>query len=172
MSGARDHGRNCDPEVIFEFAERTLDADREREVSAHLDACPGCRELYEREMNLSNHLVSLEFADFRPRSVCEGVAMALPTRPAKARLLWAVLALGLLVVALLALGVAGAQPLALVAGVLGAFWGVVAGAAGLLQVVLATAGWMLLAALLFGAVVDLVIAAVVLSATRRRTREA
>lgn len=172
MSGTRDHGRNCDPELIFELAERTLGADREREVSAHLGACPGCRELYEREMHLSNHLGSLEFSGFRPRSVCEGVAMALPTRPVKARLLWAVLALGLLLAALLALGVGGVQLLAAVAGVLGALWGLVAGASELVETLLATAGWMLLAALLVGALVDLVIAVGVVSLTRRRTREA
>lgn len=170
MSGARDHG--CDPEAIFDLSEGTLGADREREVRAHLSVCPGCRELYAREMSLNASLGSLEFSGFRPRSVCEGVAMALPTRPMKARVLWAVLAVGLLLAALLALGVGGAQPLAAVAGILGAFWGLVAGAAGLVQALLATAGWMLLAALLVGALADLVIAAAVLTATRRRTREA
>lgn len=168
----RDHGCNCDPELIFELAERTLDVDREQEIYAHLDACPECRELYEQEMSLNATLGSLEFSEIRPRSVCEGVAMALPTRPMKARMLWAILALGLLLVALLALGVGGVQPLAAITGVLGASWGLVAGAVEMVQALLATAGWMLLAALAVGALVDLVIAVAVLSVTRRRTREA
>lgn len=169
MSGARHC--NCDPEVIFELVERTLDADREREVVAHLDDCPGCREHYERERNLNAFLGSLEFPEPRSRSVCEGVVMALPTRPMKARLLWAVLAVGLLLVALLALGMSGANPLAVVAGVLGTPWGVVAGAVELVQTLLVAAGGMILVALLVGAIADVVIAVAVLSVTRRRTRE-
>lgn len=172
MSGARYHDRGCDPEVIFELAERTLDEDRKRRVLAHLEECPGCRELYEREMSLNAFLGSVEFAELRSRSVCRGVAMALPTRPVKARLMWAVLALGLLVVALLALAVGGAQPTGFFTGLLGASWGVVVAGVEMVHTLLATAGWMMLAALMFGAIVDLIIAAAVLSLTRRRTREA
>ena len=93
MSGAR----RCDPEVIFELADGALGPERAREIRDHLEACPDCRELYEKELELSAFLGSLELAE--PRSVCPGVAMALPTRPLKARLLWATLALALLLVA-------------------------------------------------------------------------
>ncbi|MDQ4106267.1 MAG: zf-HC2 domain-containing protein, partial [Actinomycetota bacterium] len=113
MSGARDAGCNCEPEVIFELAERALEPGREREVRRHLDDCPGCQELYERELRLNACLGSLEFSRTDSRSVCEAVAMALPTRPIKARLVWALVAAGLLATALLALGMQGANPVAL-----------------------------------------------------------
>src|SRR5919112_928096 len=83
--------RHCDPQVIFELADGALGREQTRVVRDHLEACPGCRKLYEKELRLSAFLGSLELAE--PRSVRPGVAMALPTRPLKARLLWAALAL-------------------------------------------------------------------------------
>ena len=52
------------------------------------------------------------------------------------------------------------------------FWGFVAGLADVIQVVFAAIGPALLVALAVGALVDLVIAAVYLSVSRRRAREA
>src|SRR5215207_6039727 len=90
------HRLPCDPEPIFELADGSLAPDREREVRAHLSGCGYCQTLYEREMRLNASLGSLEFEE--SRSVCPGVAMALPTRSIKARLLWAGFAVVLLLV--------------------------------------------------------------------------
>jgi predicted anti-sigma-YlaC factor YlaD len=87
---------HCDPEPIFELADGSLGPDQEREVRTHLRDCRGCRNLYERELRLNASLGSLDFE--QPRSVCQGVAMALPTRSLRARLLWAGLAIVLLLI--------------------------------------------------------------------------
>jgi predicted anti-sigma-YlaC factor YlaD len=166
MSGER----RCDPEVIFELADGALGPERAREIRSHLEACSGCRELYEKELELNAFLDSLELAE--PRSVCPGVAMALPTRPLKARLLWAVLALALLLVASLALSLDGSHPAVFAVNALGVFWGVVYGFADVAQTVLIAAGPVLLAALALGALLDLSLAAALLWMTRRRAREA
>jgi predicted anti-sigma-YlaC factor YlaD len=160
----------CDPEVIFELADGALGPGRRREIRAHLNDCPGCRELYERELELNACLRSMEFA--QSRSVCPGVAMALPTRPLKARLLWAVLALALLLVASLALSLEGASPMVFAVSVLGVFWSLVSGFADVVQAVLVVAGPILLLALAAGALLDLLLAAVLLRTTRRHAREA
>jgi predicted anti-sigma-YlaC factor YlaD len=65
MSGPRE--RRCDPEAIFELADGALSADRVREARAHLDDCPGCRELYERELELNALLRSSDLAEPRSR---------------------------------------------------------------------------------------------------------
>ena len=169
-SGPR--GRRCDPEAVFELADGALGADRVREARVHLDDCPGCRELYERELELNALLRSSELTEPRARSVCPVVAMALPTRPLKARLLWASLALVLLLVASLALSLDGANPMVYAAAALGIFWGVVSGFADVVRATLAAAYPVLLAALAVGALLDLCLAAALLWATRRRTREA
>jgi hypothetical protein len=98
--------------------------------------------------------------------------MALPTRPLKARLLWASLALVLLLVASFALSLDGANPMVYAATTLGIFWGVVSGFADVARTTLASAGPVLLAALAVGALLDLCLAAALLWATRRRAREA
>jgi predicted anti-sigma-YlaC factor YlaD len=170
MSGPRE--RRCDPEAIFELADGALSADRVREARAHLDDCPGCRKLYERELELNALLRSSDLAEPRSRSVCPVVAMALPTRPLKARLLWASLALVLLLVASFALSLDGANPMVYAATTLGIFWGVVSGFADVARTTLASAGPVLLAALAVGALLDLCLAAALLWATRRPTREA
>ena len=159
----------CDPEAIFELADGALGPERVREIRNHLNDCPGCRELYEQELELNAYLRSMEFA--QPRSVCPQVAMALPTRPLKARLLWAVLALVLLLVASLALSLDGTSPMVFAVGALGTFWSLVSGFADAVQAVLVVAGPVLLVALIAGALLDLFIAAALLWTTRRRARE-
>jgi predicted anti-sigma-YlaC factor YlaD len=160
----------CDPQVIFELADGALGPERAREIRAHLEACPGCRKLYEKELELSAFLGSLELAE--PRSVCPGVAMALPTRTLQARLLWAALALALLLVASLALGLDGAHPAVFAVNALGAFWGVVSGFTDVAQTILVAAGPIILVALAVGALLDLSLAAALLWTTRRRARAA
>jgi predicted anti-sigma-YlaC factor YlaD len=166
VSGAR----RCDPEVIFELADGALGPERAREIRDHLEACPDCRELYEKELELNALLDSLELAE--PQSVCPGVAMALPTRSLKARLLWAVLALALLLVALLALSLDGTHPAIFAVNALGVFWGVVHGFADVARTALIAAGPVLLVALAVGTLLDLSLAAALLWTTRRRAREA
>lgn len=175
MSGPRDNrgtGCNCEPEVVFELADRALDAGREREVRRHLNACPGCRELYEREVRLNERLGSLEFSEANTRSVCESVAMSLPTRPIKARFLWAFLALGLLATALFALVSQGAGSVAFVMDAVESFQGASMLLTDLLGTALAAAGSIVLVALAVGAVLDILLAAVLFSVARRRTRTA
>lgn len=162
--------RRCDPEVIFELADDALGPERAREVRDHLEACPGCRELYERELQMNASLRCLEFAE--PRSVCPSVAMALPTRPLKARLLWASLALALLLVASLALSLDGTNPAVFAVNALGDFWAVVSGFADAARTMLVAAGPVLLVALAVGALIDLSLAAALLWTTRRRARAA
>jgi predicted anti-sigma-YlaC factor YlaD len=156
--------------VIFELADGALGPERAREVRAHLEACPGCRKLYEKELRLSAFLGSLELAE--PRSVRPGVAMALPTRPLKARLLWATLAVALLLGASLALSFEGTTPAVFAVNALGVFWGVVSGFADAAQTVLVAAGPIIVIALGVGALLDLSLAAALLWTTRRRPREA
>lgn len=160
-------GPCCDPEVVFELAEGALPPGRRSEVRAHVEACTECRELYEREKDLSRFLCSAEFAGLRERSVCRSVAMALPTRPVKARLLWAALAATMLMAALVALGLNGTGPVISAASIFGELWGYVSGALEMLRTMLAIAGWTVLIALAAGALVDLIIAAAVVSAARR-----
>jgi len=160
----------CDPEAIFELADGSLEPERERGVRAHLRECEGCLTLYEKELRLNASLGSLVFE--QPRSVCPGVAMALPTRSTRARLFWAGLAFVLLLTASATLMLRGTNLAALIMEAMGVFLGFVAGFADVIQVVFATVGPALLVALAAGAVVDLVIASVYLSVSRRRAREA
>lgn len=160
----------CDPQAIFELADGALGPERERELRSHLEDCPGCRELYEKELNLSAFLGALDMAE--PRSVRPGVAIALPTRPLKARLLWAALALALLMVASLALSLDGTNPAVFAMNALGAFWGVVSGFADVAGTILVAVGPVLLVALAAGALFDLSLAAALLWMTRRRARAA
>jgi predicted anti-sigma-YlaC factor YlaD len=162
--------RRCDPQVIFELADGALGPERASKVREHLEACPGCGQLYEKELELNAFLGSLEFA--QARSVCPGVAMALPTRSWKARLLWAALALILLLVTSLALSLDGTHPAVFAVNALGVFWGFVSGFADVAQTILIAAGPVLLAALAVGALLDLFLAAALLWTTRRRARAA
>jgi hypothetical protein len=163
--------RGCDPEAIFELADGGLGTRREREVRAHLRGCPECRDLYEKELNLNAFLDTLEFAELRSRSVCRGVAMALPTRPLKARLLWAALALALLLAASLALSLDGTNPAVFAMNALGLFWGLVSGFEDVVRTIFVATGTALVIALSVGALLDLLIAATVLALTRRSARE-
>ena len=162
--------RRCDPQVIFELADGALGPERAREVREHLEACPGCRKLYEKEQELNAFLGSLEFAG--SRSVCPGVVMALPTRPLKVRLLWAALALTLLLVASLALSLNGIHPAVFAVHALGTFWGVVSGFADVARTILVAAGPLILVALAVGALLDLFLAAALLWTAKRRAYEA
>jgi anti-sigma factor RsiW len=164
--------RRCDPETVFELADGALGAERAREARSHLDECPPCRELYEKELEINALLRSTELADPRLRSVCPMVAMALPTRPLKARLLWASTALILLLAASLALSLDGTNPAVFAVNTLGVFWGVVSGFADVARTTVVAAGPILFAALAVGALLDLCLAAAFLWMTRRRSREA
>ena len=168
----RRRGQVCDPEAIFELADCALGAERESEIRAHLRGCPGCRDLYEKELNLNAFLETLEFAEPTSQSVSQGVVMALPTRPVKTRFLWGDLALALLLVASLALSLDGTNPAVFAVNALDLFWGLVSGFADVIDVVFIATGTMLLGALDVGALIDLLIAATVLVLTRRRTRPA
>lgn len=169
MKDPRECG--CDPEVIFELADGGLGTGREREVRAHLRGCPECRDLYDKELNLNAFLDTLEFAELRSQSVCRGVVMALPTRPLKARLLWAALALVLLLAASLALSLDGTNPAVFAVNMLGLFWGLVSGFEDVVRTIFVATGTALLIVLAVGALLDLLIAATVLALTRRRARE-
>jgi predicted anti-sigma-YlaC factor YlaD len=164
--------RRCDPETVFELADGALGEERAREARLHLDECPPCRELYEKELEINALLRSTELADPRSRSVCPMVAMALPTRPLKARLLWASTALILLLAVSLALSLDGTNPLVLAVNTLGVFWGVVSGFADVARTTVVAAGPILFAALAVGALLDLCLVAAFLWTTRRRSREA
>src|SRR5215208_3539347 len=159
----------CDPEPIFELADGSLAPEQEREVRTHLRDCRSCQALYQKELRLNASLGSLEFEE--TRSVCRGVAMALPTRSVKARLLWAGFAVVLLLVTSVTLILYGTNLAVLVVDALNVFWGFVAGFADVVQVIFAAIGQALLIALAIGAFVDLAIAAVYLGVSRRHTRE-
>jgi hypothetical protein len=160
----------CDPEPVFELADDSLGPEREREVRAHLRDCRGCLDLYEKELRLNASLGSLDFEE--PSSVCRGVAMALPTRSVRARLLWSGLAVVLLLTTSVTLMLGGTNLAALFVEAISVFWGIVAGLADVIQVVFAAVGPALLVALTIGALVDLVMVAIYLSVSRRRAREA
>lgn len=163
----------CDPEKVFELADGNLDSGQERKVRGHLASCPGCLELYERELDLNAFLSSLDFSRMRSRSVCQSVAMALPTRPASTRVLWGLLASALLVAALVSLELHGTEPVILTMSILGACWGLVAGSADVARAILAAAGTTILLALALGALMDVLIALAIFSVSRgRRAREA
>ena len=160
----------CDPESVFELADGSLGPERELEIRAHLRDCGGCRTMYERELRLNASLGFLEFEE--TGSVCRSVAMALPTRSTKARLLWAVMAVVLLLTASVAMILFGTNFAVLAVDAMNVFWGFVAGLADVIQVVFAAVGQALLIALAIGAFADLVIAAIYLAVSRRRAREA
>jgi hypothetical protein len=164
----------CDPEKVFELAEGNLETDQEREVREHLASCAGCQERYERELDLNAYLSSLDVSRLcSSRSVCQGVAMVLPTRPAKVRIMWGLLASALLVAALVSLELNGTEPVTLAMSALGTCWGLVAGSAHVARAVFAAAGTTILLALALGALTDVLIALAVVSVSRgRRAREA
>lgn len=164
----------CDPEKVFELADGGLGPEQRREIKAHLASCQGCRELYERELGLNACLNSLELSGMRfSGSVCQAVAMALPTRSARVRLLWGLLAAALLVMALASLRFNGTEPVILAMSTLGTCWGFLAGAAKVARSIFAAAGPTILLVLAVGALADVFIALVLLSVSRnRRAREA
>jgi anti-sigma factor RsiW len=163
----------CDPEKVFELADGGLSVDQEREVREHLASCPGCRELYERERDLSACLGSLDFSRMRG-SVCQSVAMALPTRSLRARVLWGLLAGALLVAALVSLELHGREPVIPVMSILSACWGLMVGSTELTRAVFSAAGTTILLALALGTLADVLIALTVVFVRNRgrRVREA
>jgi hypothetical protein len=179
MSGPGETGfGGCDPEKVFELADRragaeSLDPEQERKMREHFASCPECRELYERELDLNAFLSSLDFSELRARSVSQGVAMTLPTRSSGARLLWGLLASALLLVAFFTSGFNGTESVLPLMRALGACWDFVTGSAEVAHEVFAVAGSTILILLALGAMMDLLIAFVVLLASRhRRTRAA
>ena len=164
----------CDPEKVFELADGGLSVDQEREVREHLASCPGCRELYERERDLSACLGSLDFSRMPRRSVCQSVAMALPTRSLQARVLWGLLAGALLVAALVSLELHGREPVILAMSILSACWGLIVGSTELTRAVFSAAGTTILLALALGTLADVLIALTVVFIRNRgrRVREA
>lgn len=164
----------CDPEKVFELADGGLSVDQEREVREHLASCPGCRELYERERDLSACLGSLDFSRMYRRSVCQSVAMALPTRSLQARVLWGLLAGALLVAALVSLELHGREPVILAMSILSACWGLIVGSTELTRAVFSAAGTTILLALALGTLADVLIALTVVFIRNRgrRVREA
>ncbi|MDQ3860568.1 MAG: zf-HC2 domain-containing protein [Actinomycetota bacterium] len=164
----------CDPEKVFELADGGLSVDQEREVREHLASCPGCRELYERERDLSACLGSLDFSRMPRRSVCQSVAMALPTRSLRARVLWGLLAGALLVAALVSLELHGREPVIPVMSILSACWGLMVGSTELTRAVFSAAGTTILLALALGTLADVLIALTVVFIRNRgrRVREA
>lgn len=171
MSLSREQdGRGCDPEAVFELADRELDREREREVRAHLESCSGCLSLYNQEISLSASLGAAKMTGAQPCSVSRVVAMSLPTRPAKVRLLWAVLSVALLFAALATLQLSGANPINYLSDALGILWGYVSEFAGVSRVVFAVVGPVLLISLGIGAALDVFIAAAIFSASRHARR--
>ena len=163
----------CDHEMVFHLADGGLEGEAAREVRSHLRHCRRCHELYEHEVRLNAYLISLDFPASRSCSVHRAVAMALPTRSAVSRLLWAALAGTSLVLAVVHMELNGTEPVMMVMSLLAACWGFVSGSADVVRAVLAAAGPTLLLVLGFGALVDLVIAiAAYYVAVSRRAREA
>ena len=163
----------CDHELVFELADGGLTGETAAVLREHLDRCPGCRELYEHELDLNVYLSSLDFPVSRSCSVHKDVAMALPTRSPFTRLLWAGLAVALFALAFVYLELNGADLVILTMSLLAAGWGFVSGSAGMASTVFAAAGPTILVVLAVGAVADLLIALALVSVQRgRRAREA
>ena len=163
---------SCDHKLVFELADGGLDEENAAPLRVHLQSCPGCHELYKRELDLNSYLSSLDFAEPGSCSVYRGVAMALPTRPLLSRLLWAVLAATLLALAFVYLELNGAEPLILAAGLLTAGWALILGSTGVAHAVLVAAGSTILLVLALGTLADLLLALAFFLYRRRRAREA
>ena len=164
---------DCDPEKVFELVDGGggpdgPDPEQERKMQEHLASCSRCRELYERELDLNAFLGSLDFSGLCSRSVSQGVAMALPTRSAGARILWGLVAGALLIMAFVSLEFNGTEAVTLAMSALSTCWGFVVGTAGAARAVFATAGPAILFVLALGALVDVFIALVVVSLSRKR----
>lgn len=174
MSATAGRGA-CDPEGIFELADGQATGERARAVRSHLDRCPGCRNLYEREVALNERLGAFDGCHAPGRSVSRMVAMALPTRTAQARAVWAMLATALSLSALLALEVSGRSLAMILFDAASWSSGAFAGTWDVGRILFTVVGRWVVIALLVGVVIDLALAAVVavIFARRdRRTREA
>ena len=167
-------GQNrCDHEMVFELADGGLDEEVAAPLRRHLRECADCRGIYEHELDLNAYLLSLDFPEPRSCSVHRMVAMALPTRSLPARLVWAALAVALLVLVFVYLELNGAGPLIQASDVLAVGWGLILGSADVARAVLAAAGSTVLLVLAVGTLADLLLALAVVSVhRRRRAREA
>ncbi|TCJ15663.1 hypothetical protein E0L93_12675 [Rubrobacter taiwanensis] len=160
-------------EDIFQLVEGELDPGRRRALRAHLRGCAACRERYERELMLSDSLRSLGRSELRetPSIACQ-VAMALPTRSGRARIMWTLFGAVLFALAVVALELRDVSLITAGMEVLGFSWGVASGLAGMLRIFFTAAGSFILLALAVGALIDLGIAAGWILFRRRRAREA
>lgn len=172
--GATHDGGCCSAEEIFEYVDGSLESGREREVRDHLRRCGRCDVLRERERSLSAALRApglremgwLEEPGDARGGVSQRVAMALPTRSPYARAMWGGGAAVILVAALISLSSHSAAPLSVVARVMSICWGLTSGLSDAVGVLLAVSGSTILAALVVGALMDVLIAATVIAAAR------
>jgi hypothetical protein len=174
MSSAERGCGACDPEAVFELADGQAGG-KASTVMLHLEGCPGCRELYEREKHLNRQLGSFDGCGVAGRSVSRMVAMALPTRTARSRAVWAMLAVALSLSALLALEVSGRNPAILIFDATAWTSGALVGVWDVARILFAVVGRWVVMALIVGITLDLMIAAVVaaiFARRNRRTREA
>ena len=170
MSKAERGCGSCDPVAVFEFADGQTAGKEANAVQLHLEECPGCRELYEREVELNEQLGSFDGCPVSGRSVSRVVAMALPTRTARARAVWAMLAVALSLSAMLALEVSGRSPVILFVDAAAWSSGALAGLRDVVRIIFAVVGRWVVIALIVGITLDLIIAAVVAAFLMRRNR--
>lgn len=163
-------GCNYDEQELFEMVEGALESGREHELSAHLEKCPECYETYRRECGLSDSLrSSLDGASScRGKRFLRSVAMALPTRSRRFRMLWGIGGAFLLLAAVLALQAREVSPFVSFMQLTEAFNAFVMNFADTMEIMISAAGYVLLPVL--GAVIlaNAVIAVLTLSMLRRR----
>jgi hypothetical protein len=162
--------------AVFELADGQAAGRKAGAVRLHLEGCSGCRELYEREVGLNEQLGDFDGCPVSGRSVSRMVAMALPTRTARSRAVWAMLAVALSLSALLALEVSGSSPTILLFDTAAWSSGALSGLWDVGRITFAVVGRWVVIALIVGLTLDLIIAAAVVAAVlarrNRHTREA
>lgn len=175
MHGKCAPGGCCDPEEIFELVEGTLEPEERRLIRAHLETCTNCRDRYEREVSLNAGLCSGTPGNPQAggatnciASVSREVALRIPTRSRLARLMWGMLAIGILITTTLALGFGGDNPIFMATGGTQTVLDYVSAVSDVSALLLALIAPFVLIALAVGFLVDLVIAGIVFSALRRR----
>lgn len=170
MSAAGRGCGSCDPEAVFELVDGQAVGEKARSVRLHVEGCPGCRELYEREVELNDRLGAFDGCPVSVGSVSRMVAMALPTRTARSRAVWAMLAVALSLSALLALEVSGRSPVIQFLDMAAWSSGATAGLWDVAMILFTVTGRWVVMVLLVGITLDLVIAAVVAAIFARRNR--
>ena len=98
-------GCDCSREELFELSEGMLEGERARQLRSHLRECSQCKEEYLRELRLNGSLSSSLRSSTSSGSggLLRSVAMSLPTRSRRGRMLWGAAGALLLVAALGAL---------------------------------------------------------------------